>query len=150
MLYCGFNFHAVSWTQTSGVFMINGRQEDVVITFTVPVLYPTTYVRTLQVLLGILFHFSNFFPLTCSFREACIFIVYLFSWFTLINFEAVCRYWLNLYESYAICGQLCRIKLIKQIWQLSYKGIKTWKLALLAVTPWIHDQPLSVLSWTEA
>lgn len=44
MLYCGFNFPAVSRTQTSGVFLINGGHEDVVITFTVSVIMPE-YIR---------------------------------------------------------------------------------------------------------
>lgn len=40
MLFCGFNFPAVSRTQTSGVFLINAGHEDVVITFTVSVIMP--------------------------------------------------------------------------------------------------------------
>ena len=44
MLFCGFNFHAVSRTQTSCFFLITGRQEDVVITFTLSVIMPE-YIR---------------------------------------------------------------------------------------------------------
>jgi hypothetical protein len=44
VLFGGFNFPAVSRTQTSGVFLINGGHEDVVITFTVSVIMPE-YIR---------------------------------------------------------------------------------------------------------
>ena len=53
--------------------------------------YLHTYVRALQVVFGILLLFLNFLPLICYFRMAYIFIVYLFSWFILINFIALSK-----------------------------------------------------------
>ena len=62
-------------------------------------LCPNTYVMTMQVVFGILFHSLNFLLLVCLSRGV---VFSMYNCFALINIEVVCRYWLNLYEGYTV------------------------------------------------
>ena len=140
MLFCGFNFHAVSRTQTSGVFLINGRQEDVAITFTLSVIMPEYIREDISSSPWNCISLSKLPSLNMLIQRGlylhCIFVLLIYwnkFWSSLQILVKSLRSLYNSWSTLSYRANKTDLAIVK-----SYNGIKTWKIALLITTPWIH------------